>query len=57
MNKIYFCNKKCCPFIEVKGGMVHLGDPNGPEGVTVWKKESFNDFLKEAKSGKFDNLI
>lgn len=55
--KITFCKKACCPFIELKDNKIHLGDPEGPEGVTIWSKESFSDFLSDAKSGKFDNLV
>lgn len=54
--KIYFCKKNCCPFIEKDGENIKLGDPEGPEGVTTWSKDQFNDFVQAAKNGKFDSI-
>jgi hypothetical protein len=56
---IEFCCKEKCPVVEYHDNtdVVLLGDSNGPEGVTIWSKEQFADFLKAAKEGKFDNVI
>lgn len=53
---IKFCKTSCCPTVEVDEDKIILGDPNGPEGITVWTKDQFNDFLTAAKEGKFDNI-
>lgn len=54
---ITFCKSKCCPTVEVVEDKIHLGDANGPEGVTVWTKENMKDFVEAAKDGKFDKLV
>ena len=54
---ITFCRNKCCPVVEVVGDKIQLGDANGPEGVSVWTKENFNDFVDAVKEGKFDHIV
>ena len=54
---INFCKNACCPVIEVGENNITLGDKNGPEGITVWTKDQFKDFLEAAKSGKFDKVV
>ena len=54
---INFCKNKCCPVVEVTENEILLGDKNGPEGVTVWSKSQFADFVEAAKSGKFDEVV
>ena len=54
---INFCKNNCCPVIEVEENRIILGDANGPEGVTVWTKDQFKDFVDAVKSGKFDEVI
>ena len=46
-----------CPVVEVSGQDIVLGDRNGIEGITVWTKEQFSDFIEAAKNGKFDKII
>lgn len=53
---ITFCKNKCCPVVEINDDNVVLGDAEGPEGITVWSKEQFKDFVEAAKSGKFDEV-
>lgn len=58
MNQVInFCKNKCCPVVEITEESILLGDANGPEGVTVWTKNQFADFVEAAKSGKFDEVI
>lgn len=56
---IEFCKEKCCPVVEYQddSNTILLGDANGPEGITVWSKEQFADFVNAAKEGKFDNIL
>lgn len=54
---ITFCKNKCCPVLEVQGDNIVLGDANGVEGVTIWNKKQFKDFLDAAKDGKFDEVV
>jgi hypothetical protein len=54
---ITFCKAKCCPVVELYDEKIILGDDKGPEGITVWSKEQFKDFIDAAKDGKFDELI
>ncbi len=56
-NVIKFCSSKCCPVVEVVEDCIVLGDSEGPEGITVWSKSQFKDFVIAAKSGKFDGII
>lgn len=56
--QIFFCKNKCCPTVTVRpGGQIILGDSQGPEGITVWTKQNFADFLEAAKAGKFDHIV
>lgn len=56
-NKIItFCKAKCCPVVEITDNKIILGDANGDEGITVWSKEQFNDFIDAVKEGKFDDI-
>lgn len=58
MNKVItFCKNKCCPVIEITEESILLGDANGPEGVTVWTKQQFKDFVESAKNGEFDEIF
>ena len=58
MDKIIkFCTNNCCPVVKITNENVILGDPNGKEGVTVWSKKQFKDFLVAVKEGKFDHLV
>ncbi len=58
MNQVInFCKNKCCPVVEVTENEIILGDAKGPEGVTVWTKNQFADFVEAAKSGKFDEIV
>jgi hypothetical protein len=58
MNQVInFCKNKCCPVVEVTEESIVLGDAKGPEGVTVWTKNQFADFVEAAKSGKFDEIV
>ena len=43
--------------VEITEESIVLGDANGPEGVTVWTKNQFADFVEAAKSGKFEEVI
>ncbi len=54
---IKFCRNKCCPVVEVHDDKIILGDKDGPEGITVWSKNQFKDFIDAAKSGKFDEVV
>lgn len=56
---IEFCCKDKCPVVEYQddSNTILLGDANGPEGITVWSKEQFADFVNAAKEGKFDNIL
>jgi hypothetical protein len=57
--KIEFCCKDKCPVVEYtdESNLVLLGDSDGPEGISIWSKEQFADFIKAAKMGKFDEVI
>lgn len=55
-NIITFCCKAKCPYIEVVGNKILLGDANGPEGITTWTKGNLQDFIDAAKDGKFDEI-
>ncbi len=58
MNQVInFCKNKCCPVVEVAQDTIILGDAKGPEGITVWTKNQFADFVEAAKSGKFDEIV
>lgn len=58
MNKtITFCKNKCCPVVEIEEDKIILGDADGPEGITVWTKTQFLDFINAAKNGDFDNVF
>lgn len=54
---IEFCKNNCCPVVKVNESNIVLGDEKGPEGITVWTKEQFKDFVEAAKSGKFDEVV
>lgn len=54
---INFCKNKCCPVVEINENTIILGDSNGPEGITIWSKEQFKDFVEAAKNGQFDNIF
>lgn len=53
---ILFCQKKCCPVVKIRENDVVLGDEKGPEGITVWSKPQFNDFIKAVKEGKITEI-
>ena len=57
MTTIKFCKSKCCPVVKIEEDKVLLGDKDGPEGVTTWTKNQFNDFIEAVKEGKFDEAI
>ena len=58
MNKVItFCKNKCCPVVEITEDSILLGDANGPEGITIWTKQQFKDFIESAKNGEFDNVF
>jgi hypothetical protein len=55
--RIEFCkNKNCCPKVEITDeNYVKIGDEEGPEGVTVWTMQQFEQFIEAAKMGDFDD--
>ena len=57
--RIEFCKEKCCPVVDfnLSKNEVVLGDAEGPEGITIWKLESFKDFVSAVKEGKFDHIV
>jgi hypothetical protein len=57
-NKIYFCKRRCCPFIEInlEEEKVKLGDSDGPEGVTEWTINQYNDFIEAVLDGRIEKI-
>lgn len=51
----FCCNGKKCPVVTKTKKSILIGGKE--EGFTEWTDEQFKDFLKAAKSGKFDELI
>jgi len=51
----FCCNNKKCPVVTVEKDEIKIGGKK--EGITVWDKGQFKDFVEAAKSGKFDNII
>jgi hypothetical protein len=56
METITFCKKHCCPVVKVDNDKIILGDDDGPEGITIWTKDQFLDFVQAVKDGKFDQI-
>jgi hypothetical protein len=60
MQTIKFCKtKRCCPEVNVvkENGEVSFVIGGKEEGVTVFTRNNFKDFIAAAKEGVFDEFV
>ncbi len=59
LSTVEFCHKNCCPTVEhfISEGEEKFAIGGVEEGITIFTKDQFADFIGAVREGKFDSLV